>query len=126
MALSVEDFMKEINKEMESYTNEVATIVNNAVEMVAKETNEEIKKRILFKQPTGKYVKSFRIDKTYDKKYKRVRTWYVANGEHRLTHLLEHGHAMPQGGRTREFPHIQYGETLATKRMEDVIMGALK
>lgn len=125
MAISIEDFMKEINKELEDYSNEVAEKVNNAVEKVAKEVNSEIKSKVTFKQPTGKYVKNFRIDKTYDKKHKRVRTWYVTNGFHRLTHLLEHGHQMPQGGRAKAYPHIKYGEELAERRMEEIIRGEL-
>lgn len=125
MALSIEDFMKEVNKELEEYSNEVAEKVNNAVEKVAKEVNQEIKSKVTFKQPTGKYVKSFRIDKTYDKKHKRVRTWYVANGFHRLTHLLERGHQTSKGQRTRAYPHIKYGEELAERRMEEIIRGEL-
>lgn len=35
------------------------------------------------------------------------RVWYVKSPEHRLTHLLVHGHATKDGGRTRPDPFLQ-------------------
>ncbi|WP_102049563.1 hypothetical protein [Pygmaiobacter massiliensis] len=113
-------------KELEQYSNDVTEGIKESVERVAKEANEEIKDHITFKQHTKKYVKSFRIKKTYDSHYRRERTWCVANGQHRLTHLLEKGHALHQGGRTDAFPHIIYGEKLAQERMEELAKEAIK
>ena len=57
---------------------------------------------------------------------KIIKTDIDANGHHRLTHLLEKGHALWQGGRAKAYPHIQYGEELAKKRMEELSMEVIK
>lgn len=105
---------------MSNYSNDITEGIKMAVDIVSKETDNEIKNHINFKERSGKYVKAFRIKKAYEDGYKKVNNWYVGNGQHRLTHLLEKGHALRQGGRTRAFPHIKYGEELAIKRMEEL------
>ncbi len=110
-----------INRELKSYSEEVTENVKRAVDTVSKEVNEEIKSHVTFKKRRGEYVKSFRVGRTFENKHKRVRTWYVANGEHRLTHLLEKGHALNIGGRARAYPHIKYGAELAEKRMMELV-----
>lgn len=118
--IDINDLANEIAKELETYSEEITEGIKRAVDIVSKETNDEIKNYITFKQRTGKYVKSFRIKKIYEDRYKKVNVWCVGNGQHRLTHLLEKGHALRQGGRARAFPHIKYGEELAKKRMEEL------
>lgn len=115
-----------ISEYMTNYTQEVTDGVKKAIDEVAKETNEEIKRNISFKQHTGKYVKAFRIKTSFEDRYNKRNTWYVGNGQHRLTHLLENGHALNAGGRARAFPHIKYGEELAIKRMEELAKEAIK
>lgn len=110
-----------ISKELESYSESITETVKDSVDTVAKEVNEEIKSHVTFKKRRGKYIKSFRVKKTFENKNKKVKTWYVANGEHRLSHLLEHGHALKNGGRAKAYPHIKYGAELAEKRMEELI-----
>lgn len=110
-----------ISKELESYSESITENVKDSVDTVAKEVNEEIKSHVTFKKRRGKYIKSFRVKKTFENKNKKVKTWYVANGEHRLSHLLEHGHALKNGGRAKAYPHIKYGAELAEKRMEELI-----
>lgn len=124
--MTVDEFEAALKKELEDYTEEVTDKVKDVVDKVADEANEEIKKRIKFKQHTGRYIKSFRIRKTYEDRHTKRNTWYVANGQHRLTHLLENGHALVQGGRARAFPHIKYGEELAKKRMIELTEEAIK
>ena len=124
--MRVDEFEAALAKELESYTIEVTDKIKDVVDKVSKEVNEEIKKRVTFKQPTRKYVKAFRIKKVYEDRYNKRNTWYVGNGQHRLTHLLENGHALVSGGRSRAYPHIKYGEELAKKRMEELSKEAIK
>ena len=120
--MNVDEFVAALSKELSSYSEEITEGIKKAVDIVGKETNAEIKKHITFNQITGDYVKSFRVKKVHESKNKQLKTWYVANGNHRLTHLLENGHALWQGGRTEAYPHIKYGEELAKKRMEELSM----
>lgn len=124
--MNVDEFVAALSKELSSYSEEITEGIKKAVDTVGKETNEEIKRHITFNQITGEYVKSFRVKKVYDSRYKRTKTWYVANGYHRLTHLLEKGHALWQGGRAKAYPHIKYGEELAIKRMEELALEVVK
>lgn len=103
-SVNIDGLADAISQELKNYSKDVTDRVKNAVDSVSKETNEEIKKHISFKQRSGKYVKAFRIKNAYEDGYKKVNVWYVTGGEHRLTHLLENGHALWQGGRTRKFP----------------------
>lgn len=54
-------------------------------------------------------------------------TWYVKAPDHRLTHLLVHGHATKDGGRTKADPFLQNAldEVLPEyeKAVEEVIKG---
>jgi hypothetical protein len=111
---------------MSNYTQAVTDEMKKAVDKVSKEANEEIKKHINFKQITGKYVKSFRVKTSFESRLNKRNTWYVANGQHRLTHLLENGHALWQGGRSEAYPHIKFGEELAKKRMEELSKEAVE
>ncbi|MFA0816023.1 MAG: HK97 gp10 family phage protein [Anaerofustis sp.] len=117
---SIEDLAGEIMKELMNYSEAVTENVKKAVDIVSAEVNDEIKSHITFEQRTGKYVKSFRTKTTSENKYGKSKTWYVANGEYRLSHLLENGHALRNGGRTQSFPHIKYGEELAIRRMQEL------
>lgn len=124
--VSIDDLAAEIVKELANYSETVTEGVKKAVDVVAKECNEEIKKNVRFNEPTGKYVKAFRIKNAYDGKYNKGKVWHVANGQYRLTHLLEKGHALTGGGRSRAFPHIKFGEELAKKRMEELTREAIE
>lgn len=124
--VNIDGLADAIAQELQNYSKDVTDRVKNAVDIVSTEVNESIKSHITFKQPTGKYVKAFRIKNAYEDGYKKVNVWYVAGGQHRLTHLLENGHALRQGGRTRAFPHIKYGEEIAKKHMEELAKEAIE
>lgn len=124
--VQVDEMADLIAEYMSNYTEVVNEEMKKAVDNVAKEVNKEIKSHVTFKQPTGDYVKSFRIKKTYEGRFSKTKTWYVAEPHYRLTHLLEYGHALVNGGRSKEFPHIKYGEELAERRMEELAKEAIE
>jgi len=111
---------------MSDYTQDVTDGVKKSVDTVGKECNEEIKKHITFKQPSGDYVKAFRIKTAFEDRYDKRVIWYVSGGHYRLTHLLENGHALWQGGRSEAYPHIKFGEELAIRRMEELAKEAIR
>ncbi|MGN2369868.1 hypothetical protein ACTFJW_07360 [Clostridium cagae] len=115
-----------INKELSLYSSDVTKKTKSNVDKVSKEVDKEIKKHINFKQPTGKYVKAFRINNSYEGPFTKRKTWHVKAPYYRLTHLLEKGHALAGGGRTKAYPHIKYGEDLAKKRMEQLTKEAVQ
>ena len=124
--VSVDDLSAAIVAELSSYNEKVTDGIKSAVEQVAKEVNDEIKSHILFIQRTGKYVKAFRVKRTFENKYNRKCTWHVAEPYYRLTHLLEYGHATRNGGRTKAYPHIKYGEELAIRRITELSKEAIE
>ena len=123
---SPEEFSAALDSVLDGYTDDVTTRQKKAVDTTAKEVNEVIKEHITFKQHTHDYVKAFRVKKTFEDTFEKRKTWYVAAPEYRLTHLLENGHALWQGGRTAAFPHIKYGEEIAEQRMVELSIEAAK
>lgn len=123
---SVNEMAQLLADYLSDYSEDITVGVKKAVDTVAKEVNAEIKKHVTFNEPTGKYVKAFRIKGVFDGKYNKGKVWYVSGGEYRLTHLLEKGHVKIGGGRTEKFPHIIYGEELAKRRMEELSREAVE
>ncbi|WP_291634547.1 hypothetical protein [Clostridium sp.] len=124
--VSIDNLADAIVNELENYSESITTGVKVAVDTVAKEVNAEIKAHVTFTEHSRKYVKAFRIKSVYDGKYNKGKTWYVANGQYRLTHLLEKGHAKIGGGRTDAFPHIIFGNDLAIRRMQELSKEAIE
>lgn len=74
------------------------------------EAMKELVKRTKASAPVGKrrsFKKSI-TSKVLEKGPRGVkRVWYVKTPDHRLTHLLAHGHATKDGGRTKADPFLQ-------------------
>lgn len=110
MKTTVEELSRTLVKCIDDYMGAVESTAQEAVDITAKEAVKELKNA----HPAGsgkygswnEYNKSWTIMKnTVDKRHHRGRT--IHNKDHyRLTHLLEKGHALRQGGRSRAFPHI--------------------
>lgn len=126
MSVTVEELAAEVGKILDAYGEEVYKILDKAAKQTAKETNEEIKKNVEFRNRTGQYVRNFATKKwnTEAGTFRHHSTnyvWYVKAPYYRLTHLLEHGHATRNGGRTQAYPHIAKGEEYAKKRLDDLL-----
>jgi hypothetical protein len=119
--VSPEEFEAALAECLTEYGDEVADGMQKAVDIVASEVSDEIKRRVSFKIRTGKYVKSFALKTEATSKYNKKKTWHVKAPHYTRAHLLESGHALPNGRRARAFPHIQYGEELAKLRLPALI-----
>lgn len=111
MKTTVEDLSKVLIKTLDEYAGSVEATAQEAVDITAKEAVRELKHA----NPAGSgeygswkdYNKSWAIFKnSVDKRHHRGAT--IHNREfYMLTHLLENDHALPQGGRSKAYKHIQ-------------------
>lgn len=111
--ISIDELSNAVLEQLETYEEKVTEVMKKSVDRASNDCMQTIKSHISFNQITGKYVKSFKLKTSYEDDYAKRKTWYVAGKEYSLTHLLEYGHAKVNGGRTRAFPHIRYGEEVA-------------
>lgn len=124
--VDISGFSAEIERILNGTRDEVAKAVKKAVKDVAKEAKDEIDSHITFNDRTGQYRKSLSIKKISESETSANYVWYAKAPQHRLTHLLEKGHAKRGGnGRVRAYPHIRYGEEYAInelpKRIKEII-----
>jgi len=124
--IEVDELASAIAQELNAYSEEVTEKVKEVVDKVANEVMQEIKSHVTFKQISGDYVKAFRIKTIENTKYNKTKVWHVAKPFYRLTHLLEKGHALRNGNRSKAFPHIKFGDALAQKRLIELTKGAIE
>ena len=114
----------EVGRVLEQFraTTEIALseAVNEATEEIVKDLRATSPKR------SGKYAEGWtRTPKNVKKRqagYARI----VYNPKHyRLTHLLEYGHAMPDGGRSEAQPHIAPAEERGIDNFERKLLEKL-
>lgn len=125
-SIKIDQLSSAIENILDEYTDEVGKENKKAVDKAAKDCDRAIRQHISFKQHSGKYVKAFRVKTTHETKHNKTRTWFVTDGQYRLSHLLENGHQLRQGGRAKAYPHIKYGEEIAQENLPKYIEEGLK
>lgn len=124
--IDVSELASEINSIMQDFVEATEETVDEAVKTASKHAVQQLRNA----NPPGsgqyspwskEYNKSWKVMQTKsDKRYHRKATIY--NEKHyRLTHLLEKGHALVNGGRTRAFPHIAQVDEKAQEELMDLI-----
>ena len=100
------DLSDAIQKELTMYHKNVIERVNAA----GKEAIEKLKKLSKAKAPvaSGSFKKNIATKEvTNPATGMKSFIWYVRPPDHRLTHLLVHGHATRNGGRTKANPFLK-------------------
>ena len=95
-----------LGKELSLYGKAVTDGLNRASEKAVK----NLAKKTRASAPVGKrgrYRRSITYKLTRANPWGNTYTWYVKPPDHRLTHLLVHGHPTRNGGRTRGSTFLQ-------------------
>ncbi len=119
-----EELADEVMKGLTEYADLASDELKAAIADAAKEAKAELKDTS--PKRTGKYAKSWTHKKVAETASTVDYTVYSPS-RYRLTHLLEHGHALRGGGRARAFPHIgpaqENAEEKVIKRVEKALKG---
>lgn len=121
--IRVSDLGRELAKEIGRYSDEVNNILDNLEEKYSKIAVKKLR-------VAGNF-ETHRSKKEYKKGWRAKRSpsggWVVYNATNPgLTHLLERGHALASGGRTRAFPHIAPIEQQIIRDFEREVREALR
>lgn len=106
---------------------EYADLATEDLKAAVKKAGNEAKKDVQANAPvkTGAYKKSWAVKTTRETSNAMEVVVYSRN-RYQLAHLLEFGHALRKGGRTRAFPHIAPAETKAAESLEREVERALQ
>ena len=104
-----------------------ADMASDEMKKAVKDAGNTVKKAIGEGAPvkTGKYAKSWSVKNTKENAHALEVTVYSRN-RYQLAHLLEHGHAKRNGGRTRAIPHIAPAEQQGIEQLEREITRRLQ
>ena len=124
MSVSVERMAEEIAKMLTEYE---AAIVKN-VDASGKAVADKGAKQLRQTSPkrTGKYAKSWGVTRE-DSSFGENAKYIIHNKKHyRVAHLLEHGHVMANGKRTKAIPHIKPVEEQVIREYEKKVREAIE
>jgi hypothetical protein len=113
-----------ITKELELYQENVTERVNTAGEQAVKKLAKIT--RSTAPVITGSYAKNISSKLLRPLPSGNVYVWYVKPPDHRLTHLLVHGHPTKNGGRTWENPFLQNALYTVLPEYEEAVKEAVK
>lgn len=119
---SVGNLAAEVMKQLNDYAELTTEGMKKAVNDAGKTVRKEIQAGAPVK--SGRYKKSWTVKKTDESSNKLEVT--VHSSKPGLPHLLEHGHAKRNGGRTRAIPHIAPAEELGIEQLERDIERCIK
>ena len=120
--VSVDGLADAVMEGLEEY-NKLAT---DKVKAAVKKAGTTVRKEISSTAPrkSGRYADSWRSKTTAESSTSMQVTVYSPS-RYMLAHLLEHGHALRNGGRARAFPHIAPAEVAGEKQLTSDIERAL-
>lgn len=106
---------REIAKALTQYSTEVETDLRNAKKEVGQKAVKELRNAGSFDNRTGRYRKGWRLQKVGN-------NYVIFNAtDAPLTHLLEFGHALRNGGRSKAYPHIKPVEQMVINDFEAIV-----
>ena len=124
MSVSVERMADEIAKMLTEYEAAIGKNVDASGKAVADKGAKQL--RQTSPKRTGKYAKSWGVTRE-DSSFGENAKYIIHNKKHyRVAHLLEHGHVMANGKRTKAIPHIKPVEEQVIREYEKKVREAIE
>lgn len=126
--IKLEELGGAVAKELTLYQKEVQAKVNKAGAKAIKDLERKTKDtapfnaRVYHRHYTDLIATKTEKSRTGDDRH----TWYVKAPGHRLTHLLVHGHATKDGGRTKADPFLSNALGSVLPEYEKAVKEAVK
>lgn len=95
----------QIEKILGDYSTEKVTMLDIASDKATKKLEKLT--RATAPKETGDFAKAISSKLVQRRPVGNIYAWYVKSPFYRLTHLIVHGHALPNGGRTQANPFLQ-------------------
>ena len=118
MSIRIDDLAREVMKGLDEYADVTTEQVKKAVRKAGNTVRREIQENA--PKNTGDYAKSWAVKKVRESSHTLELVVHSKN-RYQLTHLLEFGHCLRNGGRTRAMPHIAPAEEKGIEQLEKQI-----
>ena len=123
--VSMQELGAAIERELTIYAENVTDAVNDEGRKAMKELVRQTKATA----PVGKsgtFKRNIAMKETQEGRNMKRYTWYVKAPDYRLTHLIVHGHATKDGGRTRANPFLRNAVDRVLPEYEEKIKEAIR
>lgn len=120
--IDIEGLYIAVGRILEDYSDEISAQLDAAADKVSKEAVQAVRAASPVHRGEITRKGKRRAPGTYKKGWKRKKMqgrYIIYNTQGGLTHLLEHGHAKKNGGRTRPYPHIEANAEIAARKFEE-------
>lgn len=121
--VTVDQMEKAIMDELKEYADLATSDMKSAVQETAKSVRKDIQAGAPVR--TGAYKRSWSVKKMSENANSLTVVVHSRN-RYQIAHLLEHGHAKRNGGRTRATPHIAPAEKRGEEELTRKIKERLK
>lgn len=121
--ITANELERTVMEMLNDYGDGCEDVLKEAVTKTAKSAQKELKKNGSFKSRSGKYRKGWKT-KIEETRLSVEGVVYNASSPG-LTHLLEFGHALQNGGRSKAYPHISTANDNAAEMLEKELIEKL-